>query len=648
MRVVCVSNETINKPSPMASLAAVEACEQIPLSERELPSTTFEALRGGAQIAPDSPALSFFLRVADYKDPFVWTHRELFADITRAANVFRRLGIERKDVIAFILPNLPETHFVIWGGEAAGIVFAINPLLEADQIAELLNAAKAKWLVTLAPTPKVDLWQKSTAAAASVPSLQGLITVSLAPYLRGAAGLLFKALTMLKPPKAPDLNMPVLNLRAEMATEDSEQLSFELAGPDDISSCFCTGGTTGLPKIAMRTQFSEVFDVWTAKTFLEKGLPSGKAIFCGLPLFHVNGQLATGLGPWMIGDHVVLGTPQGYRAEGMLDQFWSIVEHYRLYSFSGVPTLYSSLLQHPVGDHDISSIEYCLCGAAPMPVELFRAFEKETGVRILEGYGLTEGACVSSINPIPVEPRIGSIGIRLPYQQMAAVILDENGGFERFAEAEEIGVIAISGPNVFAGYVSDVHNQGIWFDVDGRRWLNTGDLGRQDADGYFWLTGRKKEMIIRGGHNIDPKSIEEAIQTHPSVALVAAIGRPDLHAGEVPVVYAQLTSPGAISESELLDYAKQEVPERAAHPKAVHIVDELPVTPVGKIFKPALTMLEIESVVRDEAASADVRLASLEVVQDAQRGILARVSTSGDDAKLRQAIGRYTFHTEFD
>ncbi len=642
-----MSSETIKKPRPLANLAAVEAFEQVPLSERDIPRTTYEALCKGARIAPDSPALSFFLRVSNFKEPFVWSYRELLADITRAANAFRRLGVNREDVIAYVLPNLPETHFVIWGGEAAGIVFAINPLLEANQIAELLNAANAKWLVTLAPTPKVDLWQKATTAAASVPGLKGLITVSLAPYLSGPAGLVFRALSLLNPPKTPHLNVPVLNLRAEMAKENGRELNFELAEPGDISSCFCTGGTTGLPKIAMRTQFSEIFDVWTARAFLEKGLPPGKAIFCGLPLFHVNGQLATGLGPWMIGDHVVLGTPQGYRAEGMLENFWSIIEHYHLYSFSGVPTLYSSLLQHPVDGHDLSSIEYCLCGAAPMPVELFRAFEEATDVRILEGYGLTEGACVSSINPLESEPRIGSIGIRLPYQQMRAVIVDDAGKFERFAETDEIGVIAISGPNVFAGYVSDVHNQGIWMEIDGRRWFNTGDLGRQDADGYFWLTGRKKEMIIRGGHNIDPKSIEEAIQAHPLVALTAAIGRPDPHAGEVPVVYVQLTEANAITNTELLEFAKQEVAERAAHPKAIHIVEELPVTPVGKIFKPALTMLEIESVIRMEASSSSVEIGSLEVVQDSQRGLLARVSTLGDDEALRQAIGRYTFHTEF-
>lgn len=631
----------------VSSLADVKRVEQVPLADRQIPSTTYEALQQGSQIAPDGPALSFFLRAADHQQPFVWSHRELLQAITRTANAFRRLGIERGDVVAFLLPNLPETHFVIWGGEAAGIVFAINPLLEAAQITELLNAAKTKWLVTLAPTPKADIWQKAIKAASDVPTLQGLLSVSLAPYIRGSASLLVKGFGWVNALKRPGLKIPVYDLRSEMAKEDGEQLNFPTAEPNDISSYFCTGGTTGLPKIAMRTQFSEVFDCWSARTILNEGTALGQTTFCGLPLFHVNAQLATGMAPWMKGQHVVLGTPQGYRGDGVVRNFWDIVEHYKLGSFSGVPTLYSSLLQVPVGDRDVSSIRYALCGAAPMPVELFRDFQEKTGVRIVEGYGLTEGACVSSINPLLAEARIGSIGVRLPYQKMAVVVLGEEGDFIRFAETDEVGAIAIKGPNVFAGYVSPIHNEGIWITQNGERWLNTGDLGRQDAEGYFWLTGRKKEMIIRGGHNIDPKSIEELIQTHSAVAISALVGRPDAYAGEVPVLYVQLDEGADVSEDELLDYVSQRVNERASIPKGVRIVRELPVTPVGKIFKPALSMLEIESVVRDEAQEMKVQLQSLEVVQDSQRGLLARIDVVGDDAQFRQAIGKYVFQSEF-
>jgi len=624
---------------PIVALRDVEAFEQVPLSERGLPGSTYEVLARGAAIAPDQLALSFFPRVDDLRDPFVWTHAELFADITRTANALRRLGIGRNDVVAFVLPNLPETHFVIWGGEAAGIAFAINPLLETEQISELLVTGKAKWLVTLAPLPGTDIWQKAIRAAANAPDLQGVLTVSLAPYLGNTDAEVLQVLD--------EVAVPVLSLRQEMAGEPGDRLTFDAPKAEDISSYLCTGGTTGLPKIAARTHFSEVFDAWASRSFIGDAFAPGKTIFCGLPLFHVNGQLVTGLIPWAQGAHVVMGTHQGYRGEGIIPSFWEIVEHYRVVAFSGVPTVYSALLQVPVGGRDISSVCYGFCGAAPMPVELFRNFEKATGIRILEAYGLTEGACVSSINPPEGERRIGSIGLRLPYQQMAAVRLDDSGGFTGFAETEEVGVLAIHGPNVFAGYINAEHNNGLWLEIDGDRWMNTGDLARQDADGYFWLTGRKKELIIRAGHNIDPKLIENAVQDHPAVQLAAAVGRPDERAGELPVLYIQLKPGTTASEADLLAHAVGRIPERAAHPRSVRILAALPITSVGKIFKPALSMLEIEDVVRQEATSAGVKLVSLSVDQDARLGLLARIATEGDPSPLREKLGRYAFKAQF-
>lgn len=632
---------------PVAALPDIEAIERIPLDRRGLPGSTYEMLARGAEIAPDASALSFFLRTKDLRRPFVWSHAALLADITRTANALRRLGVQRGDVVAFVLPNLPETHFVIWGGEAAGIAFAINPLLEGQQIAELLEAGQAKWLVTLAPTPGADIWGKVSKAATNVPSLQGILTVGVGPYLRGAAGIAFRAMSRLRKPRAHGLSLPILNLRTEIARERGDRLNFEAPRPGDISSYFCTGGTTGLPKIATRTHFSEVFDCWSTQAFVAGVFAPGSTLFCGLPLFHVNGQLVTGLAPWSQGAHVVIGTPQGYRGEGVIASFWEIVEHFRVKAFSGVPTAYSALLQVPLGDRDISSIEYGFCGAAPIPVELFRNFEKTTGVTILEAYGLTEGACVSSVNPPAGERRIGSIGLRIPYQKMAVVRVDEAGAFAGFADSEEVGVLAINGPNVFSGYVNSEHNKGIWLEIDGERWLNTGDLARQDADGYLWLTGRKKELIIRGGHNIDPKMIENAVQDHPAVQLAAAIGRPDQYAGEVPVLYVQLKAGETASDADLLAHAVARIPERAAHPQAVKVLPALPVTPVGKIFKPALSMLEIEDVVRGEADHAGAELKSLAVVQDARRGLLARIETQGDAKSLRETLGGYAFQTEF-
>lgn len=631
----------------IASLADVLRFESVPLEARFVPPTPYEMLRRGALRAPKQPALSFFLDAARFDRPHVWTHEALFRRITQAANLFRRLGIERQDVVAFVLPNLPETHLVIWGGEAAGIVFAINPLLEPVQIAELLNAAQARWLVTLAPTPGIDLWEKASAAASKVKGLRGILTIGLGGYLGGARGLALRTLSRIRKPRVSGLDLPVLDFQRALQTARGDRLEFEAPQARQISSYFCTGGTTGLPKIATRTHFSEAFDAWAMSIFVKGGFAPGKTIFCGLPLFHVNGQLVTGLAPFGNGAHVVMGTPQGYRGAGVLARFWAMVAHYRINAFSGVPTVFSALLQTPIGSHDVSSLDFALCGAAPMPHALFRSFVDTTGIRVLEAYGLTEGACASSANP-PVGPsRIGSIGLRFPYQDMRVLILGEDGLYQRDADVDEVGVLAIHGPNVFAGYLDPTHNRGLWIERDGMRWLNTGDLARQDADGYFWLTGRRKELIIRGGHNIDPAQIEAPLHLHPSVALAAAVGRPDPHAGEVPVAYVQL-KPGAIATSEELQaFANQHIHERAAWPRHVRVVDALPVTGVGKIFKPALSMREIEDVVLGCAADAGTELIALDVHQHPQRGLLATIRAGRNGDVLRQALSAYAFATEF-
>jgi fatty-acyl-CoA synthase len=619
----------------VASIEDVLAIEQIPLEDRNIPQTTYEMLMAGAAIAPDAPALTFFAETTQFQKTTVWSHRELFRRITQAANLFRRLGVERGDAVAFILPNLPETHLAIWGGEAAGIAFAINPLQGLSQMAALLKAVEPKLLVTLAPTPGFDLWTKATAAAADLTRLRAVLAVDMSAYrepLRGPA-----------PNLSTPLAVPVLDFERELRREGGEALDFQLPGGGDISSFFCTGGTTGAPKIAKRTHFSESFDCWALTKFFEGRIGPDQTIFCGLPLFHVNGQLVTGLAPWSVGAHVVMGTPQGYRGEGVIEKFWALVEHFRISMFSGVPTVYSALLHVPIAGRDIGSLEVGLCGAAPMPTHLFKAFQDATGVRIVEGYGLTEGACVSSGNPPAAPPRIGSIGVRYPYQDMRALVLDGGNAYVRDAAVDEIGVIAIRGPNVFAGYLDPQHEKGCWIERRGEVWLNSGDLGRQDADGYFWLTGRKKDLIIRGGHNIDPMLIEGPLHRHPEVAMVAAVGRPDPHAGDVPVAYVQLKSGAHATAAALLEFAQAHIPERAAWPKAVRIVDKLPTTNVGKIFKPELQRLEISDVIRAEATAAGAVLTAVGFRQDPARGLTAVAQVSQGGTELEDALSKYAF-----
>ena len=622
----------------------------------ELPSNTYEMICQGAAINPSAPALSFFATADDHRNAECWTYSEFVRDVTRTANMFARLGVQKGSVIAYVLPNLPETHFVIWGGEAAGIVCAINPLLESEAIGELLNASGASVLVTLAPTPGTDLWQKVQAVLHKVPRVQHLVLVNPADRLPEEEGIVARALQRDECSKlhgpggihdAVPAHVGIHDFSAAIARESGVALSStRRTGIDDVSSLFCTGGTTGLPKIAIRRHGNEVANAWNASQFFGESIGPGKTIFCGLPLFHVNAVMVTGLLAFSRGAHVVLGTPQGYRGEGVVKRFWEIVEHYRINFFSGVPTLYGSLLDVPVGERDISSLEYGLCGAAPMPVELLRIFQHRTGIRILEGYGLTEGTCVSSVNPPLGERRAGSIGLRLPGQAMKAVVVDETGRYVRDCVEGEVGQLVISGPNVFVGYTRPEQNSGIWMDVgDGGRWLNTGDLGRCDADGYFWLTGRKKELIIRGGHNIDPAAIEEPLHRHPAVQIAAAVGRPDTHAGELPVAYVQLKPGTSATEAELAEFLRHEINERAAFPKEIRIVDAIPMTGVGKIFKLALKRRETADAIRSALAEARVEGAAVSIIEDTARGISVDVELPDPAlvALATSALGRFPF-----
>lgn len=284
-----------------------------------------------------------------------------------------------------------------------------------------------------------------------------------------------------------------------------------------------------------------------------------------------------------------------------------------------------------------------------MPVELFNNFVKKTGVPIVEGYGMTEGAVASSLNPTDPEGgvRIGSIGLPLPYQKMRCAILRDDDTFERWADVDEAGVIMISGANVFEGYMIESQNKGIFFEIEGRRWFNSGDLARQDSDGYFWMTGRKKELIIRGGHNIDPKIIEEAMHAHSGIAMAAAVGRPDVKAGELPVLYYESTTGNDLSIDDLADFAMTHVSERAAVPKDFVRLDALPLTAVGKIHKPTLNMMEIERAIRAEAQATGSEIAALDVVQDSKRGVVAKLQLKSGIDEMRHVLGNYTFAVDY-
>ena len=625
-------------------LQDIEAFEQTPLAQRPVPTHTLALLERGAARSRKALALRFVFSGERPTESVDYTYEELVRRCYQTANLLHELGVGATDVVSYLLPNLPETHFTLWGGQAAGIVNPINPLLEPAHIADILNACGTKVLVTLRAFPQTDLWQKVEAVAPLVPSLHTVVTVDLLPYLPLPQRLALRALRLTQPrPSLP-------GLRVVDFSEHRHQASCDLVSgrrimPTNTACYFHTGGTTGAPKIAPLTHHN-LTSVSYAAAQLLGGEDSTEHLvfFCGLPLCHVNGVVVTGSVPWLLGHTVVLGSPQGYRGPGILDNFWQLVAHYRISLFSGVPTIFSRLLELPVAGHDLSSLRYAICGAAPLPIELIRAFEQRTKLRLVEGYGFTEGSCISTVGPLAGRALPGSIGLRIPYQEVAVVLLDEQTGqYLRHAVPEENGVLVVRGSSIFNGYLQPAHNLGIWVDTgDGKgRFYNTGDLGRMDAQGGFYITGRTKELIIRGGHNIDPKLIEEALAAHPAVALAAAIGSPDAHAGELPVAYVTLVAGQHVSEAELLAFAEARISERAAHPKQVYLAAELPLTAIGKIFKPALVKQEVVRVYgRHLASIPQLTIKNLRVREDKQQGLVAEIEASGAVAEelIHQAL----------
>lgn len=598
------------------TLADIQDIESLPLAERRLPPTTYDVIRLTAERHPDAIAIEF-LAEPEAPGTRLISYRDLHAGIVQTANLLLSIGTHPTHAISLLLPNTPQSHFAIWAAQAVAVLQPINPLLQAPQIGEVLRAAGSHTLITVGPAINEGIWEKACAAARAsdtvrhvfaIDSLDSTPTHEFRPaYLDAAQAAAGGAISF------NEFN------RSIAQQNDTELASREGLVQDRVVARLHTGGTTGAPKIAQWTHANQVYSAW-AMSFM-RGVSPGDVMLCGLPLFHANALLAGGLSQFYGGARVVFLTPEGYRNPKVIPNMWRYVERFRATSFGGVPTVYASLLDQLDRSCDISSLKHCGCGAAPMPKELFNRFENATGIRIQEGYGLTEGTCASATNPPDGERRVGSVGFRFPYQQLRVVIL-QDGRIVRDAATDETGVILISGPSVFAGYTQAELNVAA-FPEPG--WLNTGDLGRIDGDGYLWLVGRAKDLIIRGGHNIDPIIIESALVDHPAVAMAAAVGQPDKRAGEIPVAYVKLRAGAAVTETELKDYARGRVGEGGAAPARVEIVDALPLTAVGKIFKPALRERAAEHALRQALGNANIG-AEVATHTDAKYGLSARIS----------------------
>ncbi|SHF36199.1 fatty-acyl-CoA synthase [Loktanella atrilutea] len=617
-----------------ASRADAEALEATSWADRDMPVTTFAQLTRTAARFADRPAVTFQLESGPKSPAETLTWQQTLDRTTQTANLFRSLGIREGDVVAYMLPNCTEAVLTYFGGQIAGIVNPINPLLEPAQIAAILRETGAKVLVTMKSFPKSDVAQKAAAAVALAPGVSHVIEVDLHRYLTGAKKLI---VPWIRPKNAADHKAKIIDFE-KAVRKQPRTLQFIDSPTDRVAAYFHTGGTTGMPKVVQHLYSGIIYNGWLGAELL---FTEQDVQICPLPLFHVFATIVSLGASMSSGAHIVFPTPQGYRGAGVFDNFWKLIERHKVTFMITVPTAMSALMQRPV-DADISSLKLAFCGSAPLPLELYRRFEEAAGVTICEGYGLTEATCLVSINPPQGTKKIGSIGIPFPYTRVRIMDVEKHTA----CGTDEIGEICVANPGVFRGhtYTDPDKNKNLFYadDDHAAAFLRTGDLGRIDADGYVWITGRAKDLIIRGGHNIDPAEIEEALAGHDAVAFAGAIGQPDAHAGEIPCAYVELVSGATVTEAELLDYAKGKINERAAHPRHLEIMGELPKTAVGKIFKPELRRRAITRVFDAALADAGVAATVASVTEDKKLGLVAHISGAASRDQVATVLSNFT------
>lgn len=490
------------------------------------------------------------------------TFREVLETTEHFAGALASLG--GRPVVACLLPGLPVTLPLIFAASWAGVILPINPFLDATAIIDMLERTGARVLLAEGPSGRQGTFEKLPEIRAALPDLE----IVLCGEEDGPNRLEDWAAARAGPPPP----MPA---------------------PQDIAAYFHTGGTTGLPKIARLTHANLAFMAFLAA--FGGDMRRGDVIPCGMPLFHVGGLVFGGLAPVVARASVVQLGRAGFRDKAMLDAFWRIAEREGADILFAPPTVALAALE-TFAPPAPPRVRHWVSSAAPLPAATQRRFTRTTGITIKEAWGLTEATLVLTFTPPGGESRPGSVGLRLPYCQLVVRSLEDP---RSAAVPGEAGVVLARSPGVFAGYLG--HDGDGLTEIPGiapGRWLDTGDVGYLDPDGYLVLTGRAKDMILRGGHNIDPAVIEEAFGALDEVAAVAAVGRPDARVGELPVVYVTLTARAAASAEALMVRATAAIAERAAHPKEVVIVDAMPLTAVGKIDKVNLRQRAAHSALR--------------------------------------------------
>jgi fatty-acyl-CoA synthase len=589
------------------SLNDIEKIEETPIEQRLRGETLYETLRTTVAEHADRVAITALQSGKPLEAGKDITFAEFLQDVHRAANMLRDLGLKKDQAITDLLPLIPVGFSLKIAAETVGLANPVNPMLEVEHLAAISSASNARILVAPGKALNPEVHAKAVAIAEANSDIH---TVLLLGGTDECDGQRFRSLE---------------DMLAQYP--DEEIVGGAEGNLDDVVGYYHTGGTTGVPKLAQHTQRMRV--VQAASTRLLLGYNSSDSVMLGLPMFHIAGSVICGVIPLLAGARLVLVDPRGFRSPEVVADFWKMIERHKITFTICVPTTIAAVTTVPVDGANLSTLRVFGVGGAPIPRDLLYRASDMVGQQLLEGFGMTELGSVTTFQ-MPNGPKtVGSIGIRAPYVEAMIGQQDEDGQIIGKANANEMGILCFRGPCVMPGYLGG-RAQAETFTKDG--WLISGDLARMDENGEIWITGRAKDMIIRGGHNIDPMVIEEALSLHPAVELAAAVGKPDPYAGELPMAYVQLKAGKSADPEELAAFARDNISERAAAPADVHVLDTMPMTAFGKIFKPALRRDSIQRTLTG-VLTADQRLGSdvfVSVESDKELGTVALVSIGKD------------------
>ncbi|MFN4113502.1 MAG: long-chain-fatty-acid--CoA ligase [Sphingomonadaceae bacterium] len=515
---------------------------------------------------PGAPFLHFLGRT--------FTYRDIHADARRFAAGLTQAGVVKGDRVGLFLPNVPIYASAYYGAMMAGaIVVNFSPLYTVEELAWQVEDSGTRLLVTL-DVP--ELFRTASAVLESS-SLQTLVVGALADMLPWPKGLLLRTLGRSKIARVR-WSARVRPWRNVMSTDESAPVDLDPAA--DLALLQYTGGTTGRPKGAMLTHANLSINARQVAALNPFGDVEKEVLMGALPFFHVFANTA------LLNHAMVTGASIAMVPRFETKQVLETIQRYRCTGFPGVPTMFQALLDHPdLAKTDLSSLKVCISGGAPMPAPVHDRFEEATGVRLVEGYGLTESSGVVSANPYEGTRKKGTIGQVVVGTEV--LLLDKEDPARLVSDGEP-GELAVHGPQIMRGYWNRPETDADVFVIHhGKRWLRTGDVATIDEDGFLEIVDRIKDMIAVGGFKVFPSVVEDMILQHPAVREALVIGVPDDYLGEVPRVYVTLDNTGTEDAAELKTWLNARVGKHERVDQVV-IRDSLPRTIIGKLDRKAL------------------------------------------------------------